>query len=103
MPVVRTRREALDSPDGVNVFIMWLAQALMDLGHDAMVVVGSLNSYAEYQRVVAPRCDLPTAAALRAVLNDDALWCRLSAGARRMGGWLGAHRAGPPYGQRASA
>src|SRR5690349_9325505 len=59
MRVVLTRREALDSPDGVNIFIVSLAQALMDLGHDVMVVVGSLHSHAEYRRVLAPRLDLP--------------------------------------------
>jgi glycosyltransferase involved in cell wall biosynthesis len=59
MRVVLTRREALDCPDGVNIFIISLAQALKDLGHDVMVVVGSLHSHAEYQRVLAPRLDLP--------------------------------------------
>ena len=59
MRIVLTRREALDSPDGVNIFIVSLAQALSDLGHEIRVVVGSLQSPSEYRRLLAPRLDLP--------------------------------------------
>ncbi len=55
---VLTRRERLDSPDGVNIFIVALAQALSDLGHDVLIVIGSIESHAEYQRLLAPRIDL---------------------------------------------
>ena len=59
MRVVLTRREPLDNPDGVNIFIVSLAQALSELGHEVMLVVASLGSHAEYRRLLAPRIDLP--------------------------------------------
>ena len=59
MRVVLTRREGLDSPDGVSIFIVSLAQALIELNHVVLIVVGSMESYAEYQRLLAPRLDLP--------------------------------------------
>ena len=59
MRVVLTRREGLDSPDGVSIFIVSLAQALSDLGHEVKVVVGSLQSPSEYRRLLAPRLDFP--------------------------------------------
>jgi glycosyltransferase involved in cell wall biosynthesis len=59
MRVVLTRREALDSHDGVNIFMVALGQALSGLGHDVKLVVGSLRSEAEYRRLLAPRVDLP--------------------------------------------
>jgi glycosyltransferase involved in cell wall biosynthesis len=59
MRVVLTRRERLDSPDGVSIFIVSLAQALCELDHDVKIVVGSLRSHAEYRRLLAPRLDLP--------------------------------------------
>jgi glycosyltransferase involved in cell wall biosynthesis len=59
MRFVLTRREALDSPDGVNIFIVSLAQALSDLDHEVLLVVGALQSQAEYRRLLAPRLDLP--------------------------------------------
>jgi len=65
MRIVLTRREALDSPDGVNIFIVSLAQALSDLGHEVRVVVGSLQSPSEYRRLLAPRLDLPILALSR--------------------------------------
>jgi glycosyltransferase involved in cell wall biosynthesis len=57
MRVVLTRREGLDSRDGVSIFIVSLAQALVELSHDVMIVVGSLRSQ-EYQRLLSPRLDL---------------------------------------------
>ena len=59
MRIVLTRREPLDSRDGVNIFIVSLAQALSDLDHEVRIVVGSLQSHAEYQRLLTPRVDLP--------------------------------------------
>jgi glycosyltransferase involved in cell wall biosynthesis len=59
MRIVLTRREGLDSPDGVNIFLVALGQALSDLGHEVKLVVGSLQSEAEYRRLLAPRLDLP--------------------------------------------
>jgi len=47
MRVVLTRREPLDTPDGINIFIVSLAQALSDLDHEVKIVVGSLQSHAE--------------------------------------------------------
>jgi glycosyltransferase involved in cell wall biosynthesis len=58
MRIVLTRREALDSPDGVNIFMVALGQGLADLGHEVKLVVGSLRSEAEYRRLLAPRLDL---------------------------------------------
>ena len=79
MRVVLTRREALDSPDGVNIFIVSLAQALSDLGHEVRVVVGSLQSPSEYRRLLAPRLDLPILALSRTPLRglaSAAAWIR---------------------------
>lgn len=58
MRVVLTRREGLDSRDGVAIFIVSLAQALVELNHDVKIVVGSLRSRAEYLRLLSPRLDL---------------------------------------------
>lgn len=79
MRIVLTRREALDSADGVNIFMVALAQALSDLGHEVRLVVGSLRSEAEYQRVLAPRLDLPILALSRTPLTglaSAAAWLR---------------------------
>ena len=72
MRVVLTRREGLDSPDGVSIFIVSLAQALSDLGHEVKVVVGSLQSSSEYRRLLAPRLDLPILALSRTPLSGPA-------------------------------
>jgi len=79
MRVVLTRREALDSPDGINIFIVSLAQALSDLDHEVKIVVGSLQSHAEYRRLLAPRLDLPILALSRTPLTglaSAAAWLR---------------------------
>jgi hypothetical protein len=47
MRIVLTRRETLESPDGVNIFMIALAQALIDLNHHVQLVVGSLESSAD--------------------------------------------------------
>jgi glycosyltransferase involved in cell wall biosynthesis len=72
MRIVLTRREALDSPDGVNIFIVSLAQALSDMDCEVKVVVGSLESDAEYRRLLAPRLDLPILALSRKPLTGFA-------------------------------
>ncbi len=69
MRVVLTRREGIDSPDGVSIFIVSLAQALIELNHVVMIVVGSMQSRAEYQRLLAPRLDLPILALSRRPLT----------------------------------
>ncbi|MBV9701335.1 MAG: glycosyltransferase, partial [Methylobacteriaceae bacterium] len=79
MRIVLTRREALDSPDGVNIFIVALAQALSDLDHEVWVVVGSLRSHAEYRRLLGPRLDLRILALNRTGstgLGSAAAWLR---------------------------
>lgn len=79
MRVVLTRREALDSPDGINIFIVSLAQALSDLDHEVKIVVGSLQSHAEYRRLLTPRLDLPILALSRTPstgLASVAAWLR---------------------------
>jgi glycosyltransferase involved in cell wall biosynthesis len=77
--IVLTRREPLDSRDGVNMFIVSLAEALSDLGHDVRIVVGSLQSHSEYRRLLAPRLDLPILALSRRPVRGIALavaWLR---------------------------
>jgi glycosyltransferase involved in cell wall biosynthesis len=69
MRVVLTRREPLDSPDGVNIFMVALGQALSDLNHEILLVVGSLQSDAEYRRLLAPRVELPILALSRVPLT----------------------------------
>ena len=59
MRIVLTRREALDLPDGVSIFIVSLGQALIELNHEVKIVVGCLQSQSEYKRLLAPRLDLP--------------------------------------------
>jgi glycosyltransferase involved in cell wall biosynthesis len=81
MRVVLTRREALDSPDGVSIFIVSLAQALSELNHEVTIVVGSLQSRAEYRRLLAPRLELPIFALSRTPLTGLAsarawLWAK---------------------------
>jgi glycosyltransferase involved in cell wall biosynthesis len=62
MRVVLTRRESLESPDGVSIFMVSLAQALLELQHDVKIVLGCLESQETYQRLLAPRLDLPIVA-----------------------------------------
>lgn len=78
MRVVLTRREGIDSPDGVSIFIVALAQALMELGHEVRIVLGCLERPAEFRRLLAPRLELPIVA-----LTD-----RPSTGLALMAGWL---------------
>jgi glycosyltransferase involved in cell wall biosynthesis len=71
MRVVLTRREGVDSPDGVSIFIVALGQALVDLSHEVKIVVGGPHGRAAYERLLSPRLDLPIVA------------CR-----KRRSGWL---------------
>lgn len=72
MRVVLTRREGLDSDDGVSIFIVALAQGLSDLDHEVKIVVGSLGDRAEYRRLLAPRLDLSITALSRTPLKGAA-------------------------------
>jgi len=38
MRIVMTRREALDTPDGINIFLFSLAEAMLEAGHEVTVV-----------------------------------------------------------------
>lgn len=59
MRIVLTRREPLDSPDGVSIFIVALAQAFLELGHQVQIVCGTFESRAKFQRLLSPRLELP--------------------------------------------
>jgi hypothetical protein len=59
MRVTLTRRESIESPDGVSMFIVSLAQALLELQHEVKIVVGWLKSRDTYERLLSPRLDLP--------------------------------------------
>jgi glycosyltransferase involved in cell wall biosynthesis len=78
MRVVLTRRESLESPDGVSIFIVSLAQALLELQHEVRIVLGWLESRAAYERLLSPRLDLPIVA-----LSDKPL-----TGFALVGAWL---------------
>jgi len=72
MRIVITRREALDAPDGVSIFVVSLAQALCELGHVVKIVAGCLESQTEYRRRLGPRLDLPILALSRTPLTGPA-------------------------------
>lgn len=38
MRIILTRREGLDTPDGINIFLFSLAEALLEMGHEVVVV-----------------------------------------------------------------
>ena len=82
MRVVLTRRESIESPDGVSIFIVSLAQALLELQHEVRIGPGSLESPETYRRLLAPRLDLPIVA-----LSDKPL-----RGFASMRAWLRARR-----------
>ncbi|TIX46708.1 MAG: glycosyltransferase family 4 protein [Mesorhizobium sp.] len=72
MRIVLTRREPLDSPDGVSIFIVALAQALLELGHQVQIVVGTFESRAKFQRLLSPRLELPIIGLSRTPLTGPA-------------------------------
>ncbi|TIN22872.1 MAG: glycosyltransferase family 4 protein [Mesorhizobium sp.] len=72
MRIVLTRREPLDSPDGVSIFIVALAQALLELGHQVQIVVGTFESPAKFQRLLSPRLELPIIGLSRTPLTGPA-------------------------------
>jgi len=78
MRVILTRREPLDSADGVNIFIVALAQALSDQNHEVWIVVGALGSELQFRRLHSPRLDLNVT-----VLSDTPLQ-----GAASLAAWL---------------
>lgn len=82
MRVVLTRREGLDSDDGVSIFIVALAQGFTDLGHEVKLVVGSLGDRAEYQHLLSPRLALSVTALSSAPMK----------GLAPLFGWLRAKR-----------
>jgi len=99
MRVVLTRREALDAPDGVSIFVVSLAQALSELDHEVKIVVGCLESHAEYQRLLAPRLDLPILALSRTPLTgvaSAAAWLRAKWAIDRFGPDLVIHSEAVP-------
>lgn len=72
MRIILTRREPLDSPDGVSIFIVALAQALLELGHQVQIVVGAFESYAKFERLLSPRLALPIIGLSRTPLTGPA-------------------------------
>ena len=46
MRIVLTRREALDTPDGINIFLFSLAEALLEGGHEVTVVSSAQSDHA---------------------------------------------------------
>ena len=52
--ILFTRRMALDVPDGINVFIFAMAQALILRGHEVLVVCSSLPDLEEIDRLFSP-------------------------------------------------
>ena len=62
MRIVLTRRDGLGSPDGASIFIVSLAQALIELWHEMRIVLGDLEDPARYRKPLAPRVDLPIVA-----------------------------------------
>jgi glycosyltransferase involved in cell wall biosynthesis len=55
MKIVLTRREALDVPDGINIFLFSLADALQELGHDLTVVSTAANDLEKIKEYFAPQ------------------------------------------------
>lgn len=99
MRVVLTRREALDAPDGVSIFIVSLAQALAELGHEVKIVAGSMRSSAEFRRLLAPRVEVPILALSRAPLTGfaaAAAWLRAKSAIDRFGPDLVIHSEAVP-------
>ena len=79
MRVVLTRREGIDAPDGVSIFIVALAQALIELNHQVEIVVGSPHCRAAYERLLSPRLDLPIVACRKRRSGSFMAWFRAKA------------------------
>src|SRR5690348_8132548 len=47
MKIVLTRREALDTPDGINLFLFTLAEALLHRGHEVVIVSSAASDPAK--------------------------------------------------------
>jgi glycosyltransferase involved in cell wall biosynthesis len=45
MRIVLTRREALDTPDGINIFLFTLAEAMLDRNHEVIIVSSAASDY----------------------------------------------------------
>jgi glycosyltransferase involved in cell wall biosynthesis len=55
MNIVMTRREALDVPDGINIFLFSLADALQENGHRVTMVATAATDTGKLQDYFAPR------------------------------------------------
>jgi glycosyltransferase involved in cell wall biosynthesis len=53
--IVLTRREALDIPDGINIFLFSLADALQHRGHEVIMVSTAANDEPKIREYFAPR------------------------------------------------
>lgn len=49
MRIALTRREALDTPDGINTFLFALAEALLELGHEVIVISSARSDHHKLQ------------------------------------------------------
>ncbi len=47
MRIVLTRREALDTPDGINIFLFTLAEAMLKRGHEVVIVSSAASDPAK--------------------------------------------------------
>jgi glycosyltransferase involved in cell wall biosynthesis len=79
MRVVLTRREGVDSSDGVSIFIVALGQALIELDHQVEIVVGGPHGRAAYERLLSPRLDLPIVACRERPSGGFLAWFRAKA------------------------
>jgi glycosyltransferase involved in cell wall biosynthesis len=55
MHIVMTRREALDVPDGINIFLFSIADALQESGHRVTMVATAATNTEKLQDYFAPR------------------------------------------------
>ncbi|WP_167378623.1 glycosyltransferase family 4 protein [Mesorhizobium prunaredense] len=56
----------------MSIFIVALAQALLELGHQVLIVVGTFKSRANFERLLAPRLELPIIGLSRTPLTGPA-------------------------------
>lgn len=55
MHIVMTRREALDVPDGINIFLFSMADALQEIGHRVTMVATAATNTDRLREYFAPR------------------------------------------------
>ncbi|MEA2737173.1 MAG: hypothetical protein QOH05_480 [Acetobacteraceae bacterium] len=85
MLVVLTRRERLESPHGVSIFIVSLARALLELQQEVRIVLGWLESRAAHERLLFFAQQSLALSPVRQ-LQRPPLKIRLSTSARRQTG-----------------